>query len=33
VVDNYSTAVQASSIYLCAEGVSTAYKFTQDGLD
>ena len=32
VVDNYSTAVQASSIYLCAEKINTAYKFTQNGL-
>ena len=32
VVDNYSTAVQASSIYLCAGKVNTAYKFTQNGL-
>ena len=33
VVDNYSTAVQASSIYLSAEGATTAYKFTQNGLN
>jgi hypothetical protein len=32
VVDNYSTAGQASSIYLSAEKANTAYKFTQDGL-
>jgi|ERR1019366_8607241 hypothetical protein len=32
VVDNYSTAGQASSIYLMADKVSTAYKFTQNGL-
>lgn len=32
VVDNYSTAVQASSIYLTAETLQTAYKFTQNGL-
>lgn len=34
VIDNYSTAGQASSIYLTDEGagVSTAYKFTQNGL-
>jgi len=32
VVDNYSTAGQASSIYLTAEKVNTAYKFTQNGL-
>jgi hypothetical protein len=32
VLDNYSTAVGASSIYLCARNVNTAYKFTQNGL-
>lgn len=32
VIDNYSTALQASSIYLTAETGSTAYKFTQNGL-
>jgi hypothetical protein len=32
VVDNWSTAVQASSIYLSAETGSTGYKFTQNGL-
>jgi hypothetical protein len=32
VVDNYSTASQASSIYFTAVGRQTAYKFTQDGL-
>jgi hypothetical protein len=32
VVDNYSSATQASSIYFTAEGVNTAYKFTQNGL-
>ena len=32
VVDNYSTAAEAASIYLTAEGVNTAYKFTQNGL-
>jgi hypothetical protein len=32
VVDNYSTAGQASSIYLTAEKANTAYKFTQNGL-
>jgi len=32
VIDNYSTAGQASSIYLTAETGSTAYKFTQNGL-
>lgn len=32
VVDNYSTAGQASSIYFCAAKLNTAYKFTQNGL-
>jgi hypothetical protein len=32
VVDNYSTAAQASSIYLNALGNNTAFKFTQEGL-
>jgi hypothetical protein len=32
VIDNYSTAGQASSIYLMARGLNTAYKFTQNGL-
>ncbi len=32
VVDNYSTGAQASSIYLMANHVNTAYKFTQNGL-
>ena len=33
VVDNFSTAGQASSIYLSSEGTpNTAYKFTQNGL-
>lgn len=32
VVDNYSTAAQASSIYLSAAKVNTGYKFTQNGL-
>jgi len=32
VVDNYSTAGQASSIYLTAGRLNTAYKFTQNGL-
>jgi hypothetical protein len=32
IVDNYSTAPQASSIYFTAEGINTAYKFTQNGL-
>jgi hypothetical protein len=33
VVDNYSGAAQASSLYLTAEGINTAYKFTQNGLN
>jgi hypothetical protein len=33
VVDNYSTAAQAASIYFTAEGLQTAYKFTQSGLN
>lgn len=32
IIDNYSTQGQASSIYLTAEKVNTAYKFTQNGL-
>jgi len=32
IVDNYSTASQASSIYFTAENLQTAYKFTQNGL-
>jgi hypothetical protein len=32
IVDNYSTAAQASSLYLTAEKANTAYKFTQNGL-
>ncbi len=32
VVDNYSTATQASSIYFVAAGEDTAYKYTQNGL-
>jgi len=32
VVDNYSTAGQASSIYFSAEKVDTVYKLTQNGL-
>lgn len=32
VIDNYSTAGQASSIYLSEENGSLAYKFTQNGL-
>jgi len=33
VVDNYSSAAEAASIYFTAEGVNTAYKFTQNGLN
>lgn len=33
VVDNYSTAAQASSIYLSGQKVDNAYKFTQNGLN
>jgi hypothetical protein len=32
IVDNYSLLPQASSIYFTAEGMNTAYKFTQVGL-
>jgi len=32
IVDNYSTAAEASSVYLTAESLQTAYKFTQNGL-
>ena len=32
IVDNYSTAGQASSIYFTGEKTNTAYKFTQNGL-
>jgi len=32
IVDNYSSAAQASSIYFTAGSVNTAYKFTQSGL-
>ena len=32
IVDNYSSAAQASSIYFTAGNVNTAYKFTQNGL-
>ena len=32
IVDNYSTALGASSIYLSSETGNTAYKFTQNGL-
>jgi hypothetical protein len=32
VIDNYSTQAQAASIYFCARLASTAYKFTQAGL-
>jgi hypothetical protein len=33
VIDNYSTDAQASSMYFSAEGVNTAYKLTQAGLN
>jgi len=32
IVDNYSTVLGASNIYFTAEGINTAYKFTQNGL-
>jgi len=32
IVDNYSTDLGASSIYLTSENIGTAYKFTQNGL-
>jgi hypothetical protein len=32
IADNYSPQPQASSIYFTAEGINTAYKFTQVGL-
>ena len=32
VVDNYSTAAQASSIYFVSRTINTAYKLTQNGL-
>ncbi|HKN70843.1 MAG TPA: hypothetical protein VJX30_07435 [Terriglobales bacterium] len=32
IVDNYSSAAQASSIYFTAETLQTAYKFTQNAL-
>jgi hypothetical protein len=32
VVDNYSVAAEASSIYFTSANVNTAYKFTQNGL-
>jgi hypothetical protein len=32
IVDNYSLSPEASSIYFTAEGINTAYKFTQVGL-
>jgi hypothetical protein len=32
VVDNDSTAAQASSIYFSAAGINIGYKFTQNGL-
>lgn len=33
IVDNYSTDFQASSIYFTAEGIDTAYKLIQNGLN
>ena len=33
VVDNFSTAPQASNIYLSGESTNTAYKFSQNGLN
>jgi len=33
IVDNYSPIPQVSSIYFTAEGINTAYKFTQVGLN
>ena len=33
VVDNYSTAAEASSIYLMSLSEDIAYKFTQEGLN
>ncbi|MGA9530075.1 MAG: hypothetical protein WBS24_18320 [Terriglobales bacterium] len=33
VVDNYNTSPQASSLYLSAQKVNEAYKFTQNGLN
>ncbi|MGO9402376.1 MAG: hypothetical protein ACLPVW_02770 [Terriglobales bacterium] len=33
IVDNYSTAAQASSIYFAARLATTAYKYTQNGLN
>ena len=32
IVDNYSSAAQASSIYLTSLLTNIAYKFTQEGL-
>ena len=32
IVDNYSTAAEASSIYLTSVAGGAAYKFTQNGL-
>lgn len=32
IVDNYSTAAQASNVYVTAEKSNIAYKFTQNGL-
>jgi len=33
VIDNYSTAAEASSLYLTAQNANVAYKFTQNGLN
>jgi hypothetical protein len=33
VIDNYSTAAEASSIYLMSLSDDTAFKFTQQGLN
>jgi hypothetical protein len=32
IIDNYSTAAEASSIYFTALSADTAFKFTQNGL-
>jgi len=32
IIDNYSTAAEASSIYFTALSADTAFKFTQSGL-
>jgi hypothetical protein len=33
IVDNYSPVPQVPSIYFTAEGINTAYRFTQEGLN